>query len=305
MKIAVMGAGGVGGYFGGRLAQAGHEVSFVARGRHLEALRSKGLTLKSALGDATIKVKAAADPAELGDAEIVLFAVKLWDTESAAERIRPLVAKGGLVIPFQNGVESIERIGKVLGPERVMGGAAYIAGRIGEPGVIVQTGQMARLRFGPVLAAQKKAAEAFLAACKDAKIDSELTDDIVRVLWEKFVLLVAVSATTTVTRGNLGVVRADPDLKWLLETCMRETWALGRKRGVKLADDFVAQTMKFVDGLPAEMRASMAADLEAGGKLEAPWLSGAVARMSREAGLEAPANRTVFAALKPYVDGKA
>ena len=303
MRIAVMGAGGVGGYFGARLAQAGHEVAFVARGKHLEAIKAKGLTLKSAVGDANVKVKASDKPAELGDAEVVLFAVKLWDTESAAEAIRPLVAKGGVVIPFQNGVESIERIAKVLGPERVMGGAAYIAGRIGEPGVIVQTGTMARLRFGPVLAAQKKTAEAFLAACKEAKIDAELTDDIVRVLWEKFVLLVAVSATTTVTRSNLGVVRADPDLRWLLEACMRETWALGRKKGVKLADDLVAQTLKMVEGLPAEMRASMAADLEAGGKLEAPWLSGAVARMSAEVGLEAPANRTVFAALKPYLDG--
>ena len=303
MKIAVMGAGGVGGYFGGRLAQAGHEVSFVARGKHLAAMQARGLALKSPLGDATIKVKAAENPAELGAAEVVLFAVKLWDTESAAEAIRPLVAKGGVVIPFQNGVESIERIAKVLGPERVMGGAAYIAGRIGEPGVIVQTGQMARLRFGPVLAAQQNTAQAFLAACKEAKIDCELTDDIVKVLWEKFVLLVAVSATTTVTRTNLGVVRADPDLKWLLEACMRETWALGRKKGVQLAGDLVAQTLKFVEGLPAEMRASMAADLEAGGRLEAPWLSGAVARMSREAGLEAPANRTVFAALKPYVNG--
>jgi len=300
-----MGAGGVGGYFGGRLAQAGHEVAFVARGKHLEAIKAKGLSLKSPLGDATIKVRASGNPAELGDAEVALFAVKLWDTESAAEHIRPLVAKGGIVIPFQNGVESIERIAKVLGKERVMGGAAYIAGRIAEPGVIAQTGQMARLRFGPVLPAQKQAAEAFLAACKEAKIDCELTDDIVKVLWEKFVLLVAVSATTTVTRGNLGVVRADPDLRWLLETVMRETWAVGRKRGVKLADDLVEQTLKFVDGLPAEMRASMAADLEAGGKLEAPWLSGAVARMSREAGLEAPANRTVFAALKPYVEGRA
>jgi 2-dehydropantoate 2-reductase len=304
MKIAVMGAGGVGGYFGGRLAQAGHEVSFVARGKHLEAMKSKGLTLKSPLGDATIRVKASDKPGELGAADVVLFAVKLWDTESAAEQIRPLVEKGGVVIPFQNGVESIERIGKVLGPERVMGGAAYIAGRIAEPGVVVQTGTMARLRFGPVLPAQKKAAEAFLAACQDAKIDCELSDDIVRVLWEKFVLLVAISATTTLARGNVGVVRADPDLRWLLETVMRETWALGRKKGVKLADELVAQTLKFVEGLPAEMRASMAADLEAGGKLEAPWLSGAVARMSREAGLEAPANRAVFAALKPFLDGR-
>jgi 2-dehydropantoate 2-reductase len=304
MRLAVMGAGGVGGYFGGRLAQAGHEVSFVARGRHLEAINAKGLTLKSPLGDAVLEVRAAEDPAALGAADIVLFAVKLWDTEAAAERIRPLVAEGGVVIPFQNGVESIERIGKVLGPERVMGGAAYIAGRIGEPGVIVQTGAMARLRFGPVRPAQRKAAEAFLAACRDAKIDAELTDDIVKVLWEKFVLLVAISATTTVARSNVGAVRADPDLRWLLETVMRETWALGRKRGVGLADDLVAQTMKFADGLPAEMRASMAADLEAGGRLEAPWLSGAVARMAAAAGLEAPANRAVFAALKPYLDGR-
>jgi 2-dehydropantoate 2-reductase len=304
MRIAVMGAGGVGGYFGGRLAQAGHEVSFVARGRHLEAIRAKGLALKSPLGDAAIKVKASDKPAELGAAEAVLFAVKLWDTESAAEQVRPLVEKGGVVIPFQNGVESIERIGSVLGPERVMGGAAYIAGRIGEPGVIVQTGTMARLRFGPVLPAQKKTAETFLAACQDAKIDAELTDDIVRVLWEKFVLLVAISATTTVTRSNVGTVRADPDLRWLLETVMRETWTLGRRKGVRLADDLVQQTLKFVEGLPAEMRASMAADLEAGGKLEAPWLSGAVARMSQELGLDAPVNRAVYAALKPYVNGK-
>jgi len=305
MRIAVMGAGGVGGYFGGRLAQAGHDVSFVARGAHLAAMKARGLSLKSPLGDATVKVRATEDPAELGTADVVLFAVKLWDTESAAEQIRPLVANGGVVIPFQNGVESIERVGKVLGLERAMGGAAYIASRIGEPGVIVQTGTMARLRFGPVLPSQNNMAEAFLAACKDAKIEAELTDDIVRVLWEKFVLLVSISATTTVARSSVGVVRGDPDLRWLLETCMRETWALGRKRGVALADDFVAQTLKFVDGLPAEMRASMAADLEAGGRLEAPWLSGAVARMSRDAGLEAPANRAVFAALKPYVDGRA
>ncbi len=304
MRIAVMGAGGVGGYFGGRLAQAGHEVSFVARGKHLDAIRTKGLTLKSPLGDAVIRVRAAEDPAELAITDVVLFAVKLWDTESAAERIRPLMEKGGVVIPFQNGVESIERVGKLLGPERVMGGAAYIAGRIGEPGVIVQTGQMARLRFGPVLPAQKKSAETFLAACKEAKIDAELTDDIVRVLWEKFVLLVALSATTTVTRKPVGVVRADPDTRWLLETCMREVWTLGRKRGVKLADDFVEQTLKFADGLPQEMKASMLGDLEAGGRLEAPWLSGAVARMSHEAGIEAPANRAVYAALKPYVEGR-
>lgn len=305
MRIAVMGAGGVGGYFGGRLAQAGHEVSFVARGRHLEAIRAKGLTLKSPVGDAVLKVRASESPAELGPADVILFAVKLWDTESAAEQIRPLTDGGATVIPFQNGVESIERIGKVLGAERVMGGAAYIAGRISEPGVVVQVGSMARLRFGPVLPAQKKIAEDFYAACKQAKFDVELSDEIVKVLWEKFVALVALSATTAVTRQPIGAVRADADTRWLLETCMRETWALGREKGVELADDLVEQTMKFVEGLPHEMKASMAADLEAGGRLEAPWLSGAVARMARELGIEATANRAVYAALKPYCGGRA
>lgn len=303
MKIAVMGAGGVGGYFGGRLAQAGHEVGFVARGKHLEALKSKGLTLKSPLGDAALKVKAAEKPADLGAAEVVLFAVKLWDTESAAESIRPLVEKGGVVIPFQNGVESIARIGAVLGPERVMGGAAYIAARIAEPGTILQTGPIARLRFGITQPSQQKAAEAFLEACKGAKIEAELADDIERVLWEKFVLLVAVSATTAITRRSIGVVRGDPDLRWLLEAVMRETWALGRKRGVRLADDLVAKTLAQADSFAPEMRASMAQDLEAGTRLEAPWLSGAVARMSQELGLEAPVNRAIYAALKPYVNG--
>jgi 2-dehydropantoate 2-reductase len=303
MRIAVMGAGGVGGYFGARLAQAGNDVAFIARGRHLEALQSKGISLRSPLGDATVKVRAFADPREAGSADVILFAVKLWDTESAAERLRPVMRANSVVIPFQNGVESIERIGAVLGAGHVMGGAAYIAARIAEPGVIVQTGQFARLRFGPVMASQRPAGETFLAACRGAGIDADLTDDIVRVLWEKFVLLVAVSDATTITRQPLGVVRADPDLRWLLECAMRETWQLARKRGIALPEDFVAKTLAQLDGMPHAMKASMAGDLEAGGKLEAPWLCGAVARMSAEAGLEAPVNRAIYAALKPYVDG--
>jgi 2-dehydropantoate 2-reductase len=305
MRIAVMGAGGVGGYFGGRLAQAGHDVTFIARGRHLEAMQQKGLALKSPLGDAVLKVKAVGAAAEASPADIVLFAVKLWDTEASAEQLRPVVEKGGHVIPFQNGVESVARIGAVLGKERVMGGAAYIAARIAEPGTIVQTGSVARLRFGPALPSQRNAAEAFHAACADAKIDCELAENIERVLWEKFVLLVGVSASTTVTRKTIGLVRSDPDLRWLLESVMRETWVVGRRRGVGLADDLVTKTLAQAETFAPEMRASMAADLEAGGRLEAPWLSGAVARMSAEAGLEAPVNRAVYAALKPFVNGSA
>jgi 2-dehydropantoate 2-reductase len=304
MRIAVMGAGGVGGYFGGRLAQAGHDVTFIARGRHLEALQANGLTLKSPLGDAILKVKAVGRAADADAADIALFAVKLWDTEESAAQLHPVVEEGGFVIPFQNGVESVTRIGAILGKERVMGGAAYIAGRIAQPGVILHTGKIARLRFGPVMPAQRSAAQAFHAACQGANIECELAEDIERVLWEKFVLLVAVSATTAVSRKTIGVVRADADLRWLLETVMRETWAVGRKRGVALPDDLVDKTLAQAESFPPEMRASMAADLEAGGKLEAPWLSGAVARMAAEAGMQAPANRAVFAALKPYLNGR-
>ena len=299
-----MGSGGVGGYFGARLAQAGNPVSFIARGRHLEALRSKGLTLKSSLGDAQLKVRAFQDPREAGEADVVIFAVKLWDTEGAAEQIRPIAGRA-VVIPFQNGVESIERLGKVLGTERVMGGSAYIATRIAAPGVVEHTGTMARLRFGPVMPSQRSVAQSFFEACKAAGINAELTDDIVLVNWEKFVFLVAVSGTTALARAPLGVVRADADLRWMFEQAMRETWHLARRRGVKLADDFVEKQMAFLDTLPAEMRASMLHDLEAGNRLEAAWLCGAVARMSAELGLEAPVNRAVYAALKPFLNGSA
>jgi 2-dehydropantoate 2-reductase len=302
MKIVVMGAGGVGGYFGARLAQAGNEVSFIARGRHLQALQSTGLSVKSALGDARLKVKAFQDPREAGQADVVMFAVKLWDTESAAEQLRPIV-RNGVVIPFQNGVESIDRIGAVLGKDKVMGGSAYIATRIGAPGLIEHTGTMARLRFGPLMSSQRSAAESFLAACKKSGINAELNEDIVSVNWEKFVFLVAMSGTTALARAPLGVVRGDPDLRWMFEHAMREAWTLARRRGVRLLDDFVEKQTAFAETLPAEMRASMLHDLEAGNRLEAPWLCGAVVRMGAEHGLETPVNRAIYAALKPYVDG--
>jgi 2-dehydropantoate 2-reductase len=304
MKIAAMGAGGVGGYFGARLQQAGYDVTFFARGRHLEAIRSGGLRIESPHGDALLKVRVLEDPREAGLADVVLFAVKLWDTETAAEKLRPVVGPETALIPFQNGVESIARLRKVFPEKAVLGGSAYIATRVKAPGVIEHTGEMSRLQFGPVLPSQKEKAEAFLAACREAKINAEIPDDIVRANWEKFVFLVAVSSATAVARAPLGVVRSDPDLRWLFEQAMRETWRLGRARGVALADDFVEARMKFADGLHAGMKASLAHDLENRGRLEAPWLCGAVARMSEEAGLDAPVNRAVYAALKPYIDGQ-
>jgi len=304
MRIAVMAAGGVGGYFGARLAQAGHEVAFVARGRHLAAMRERGLTVRSAGGDIRLaKVTASDAPGSLGSFDLVLFAVKLWDTEAAAKASLPLIAGGGVVIPFQNGVESIERVGAVIGEARVLGGAAYIAATIAEPGVIVHTGQMARLRFGPVLPAQEAPARSFLQACADAGIDAELVADVRRVLWEKFVFLTALSGMTSATRQPIGAIRGDPDLRTVFEAAMGEVWAVGRARGIALAEDLVAQLMRLADGLPAEMKSSMLNDLEAGNRLEAPWLSGAVARIAKESALAAPVNATLYATVKPYCDG--
>jgi 2-dehydropantoate 2-reductase len=304
MRIAAMGAGGVGGYFGARLQQAGHDLAFFARGRHLEALRRKGLTVESAHGNARLKVRALEDPREADVVDVVLFAVKLWDTESAAERLRPVVGEHTLIIPFQNGVESIERLRTIFPEKTVMGGAAYIATRIKAPGVIEHSGQMARLQFGPLHPSQNAAAERFLQACRQASIQAEIPADIVRAIWEKFVFLVGVSSATAVSRAPIGVVRSDPDLRWLFGEAMRETWRLGRARGVALADDYVGERLAFADTLHADMRASLAHDLENGGRLEAPWLCGAVARMSAELGLDAPVNRSVYAALKPYLNGR-
>jgi 2-dehydropantoate 2-reductase len=304
MKIAAMGAGGVGGYFGARLHQAGHDVVFFARGRHLEAIRANGLSIETPQGSTRLKVRVFADPREADLADVVLFAVKLWDTESAAERLRPIVGSDGVVIPFQNGVESIERLRKFFPGEAVMGGSAYIATRIKAPGVIEHTGQMARLQFGPLLASQRPAAERFLDACRSAGILAEIPDDIVKANWEKFVFLVGLSSATAVARAPLGVVRSDPELRWLFEQAMRETWRLGRARGVALADDYVESRMAFADTLHAEMKASLLHDLENRGRLEAPWLCGAVARMSAEKGLDAPVNRSVYAALKPFIHGQ-
>ena len=298
MKIAIYGSGGVGGYFGARLAAAGNEVHFLARGAHLRAMREQGLRVESALGNLQIKVLAHERPEEIGAVDYVVFAVKLADVESAAERLRPLLHERTLVLCFQNGVEAPETVARVIGAQHARIAVAYIASAIAAPGIVRQTGTMQRMQVGP-------GAERYVAACKEAGINIEQVDDIDRARWEKFVFLAALSGVTTVARAPVGACRADPDLRASFEAAMTEAWRLGRKRGVKLADDFIADRMKFVDGLPAEMRTSMQHDLEAGKPLEAPWLCGAVARMSAQDGLEAPVNRTLYAALKPFLHGPA
>jgi 2-dehydropantoate 2-reductase len=272
-------------------------VHFIARGAHLRAMREHGLRVESGGGNLHVaKPRLHENPSSIGQVDAVLFAVKLWDVEAAARKLKPAMRAGTIVIPFQNGIEAPEILRKHLGPEHVETGVAYIATSISAPGVITHTGAMQRLQVGP-------AAKDFAAACKAAGINIEVSADIERARWEKFVFLVGISSATAVARASLGVVRAEPELRWLLEQSMRETWRLAKSRGVALPEDFVAARLQHVDSLHADMKASLLHDLEAGKPLEAPWLCGAVARMSAEAGLDAPVNRAVYAALRPFVNG--
>ncbi|MGE5088678.1 MAG: ketopantoate reductase family protein [Candidatus Levyibacteriota bacterium] len=306
MRVAVLGTGGVGGYFGARLAQAGNDVVFVARGAQLAAMRAQGLRVESAGGDIVLdRVDATGDPAAIAPVDVVMFCVKLWDVDAAAAQVAPLVARGGIVIPFQNGVDSPAILTRVLGEDRVLGGVAYIAASIRAPGVISHLGSMARLRVGAFAAGPADRAQAFVDAAKAAGIDAELSPDIRRALWEKFVFLCAFSGVTCLARAPAGTLRADPDLRRTFEASMREVQAVAGVQGVDLGDEFIAGQLRLFEALPAEMRSSMLNDLTAGHRLEAPWLCGRVVDLAVEAGLPAPVNATIYAGLKPYVMGTA
>jgi 2-dehydropantoate 2-reductase len=304
MRIAVMGAGGVGGFFGAKLALAGNDVTFIARGRHLDAIRANGLRVESAVGAMHVaKARATDNVAEGSPVDVVMFCVKLWDVESAAQQMTPLLADGGVVITFQNGLDSPEILNRVVGAERVLGGVAYIAATIREPGVLAHTGTMARLRVGAFPGGPTERANEFAAICRDAAIDVEVSPDIRRALWEKFCFLAAFAGCTCAARQPIGVVRGDPDLRATFEGAVQEAWSVARAQGVALADDYVKGALTAIDTLPAEMKASMLHDLEAGRRLEAPWLSGAVVRMAAQAGMDAPISRALYAAVKPYLNG--
>jgi 2-dehydropantoate 2-reductase len=305
MKIAIIGSGGVGGYFGARLAASGEDVTFVARGAHLEAMQKNGLKVLSALGDLHLpKVKATSDTKTIGLVDVVMIAVKLWATEEAAAAAKPLIGPNTVAVSFQNGVVAVDTLLPVLGKEHVMGGVANIAALIEEPGVIRHNGNMASLFFGELDGKPSARSQAFLGACTKAGIKTELVGDIQKAIWEKFVRLVTLSAMTSLTRIPVGPIRSDPDTRALLQTVMEEVVALGRAKGVKLDASIVADQMKIIDGYPPTMVASMCGDLRRGNRLELPWLSGMVAKFGRELGMPAPANQFVYAALKLYANGR-
>lgn len=305
MKIAVMGTGGVGGWFGAKLALAGEDVTFIARGEHLLAMREKGLKIFSPTGDMLVDpVKVTSDPAGIGPVDVVMFCVKLWDVDSAAEACRPLIGPETAVISFQNGVDAEDRIASILGPEHAVGGVAAIFALIDAPGVIRQTGDLAWLKYGELSGKVTPRIETFHDACVKAGIKSTLSPDINVDIWEKFTVLAPLAGATAATRSTIGPILADPDTRHLFEALVEEAVAVGRARGISLPDDIAATRIAFAEALPAGNRASMASDLERGNRLELEWLTGAVVRLGRELGVPTPVSDTVYAVLKPHAEGR-
>lgn len=305
MRIAVMGSGGIGGYFGARLALSGSDVTFIARGRHLAAMHEHGLRIESELGGMHVpNVRATDDPAAIGPVDLVMIAVKLWDTEVAARQVLPLVERGAAAVSFQNGVQKDDVLRGILGSGAVLGGVSYIGASIKEPGVITHNGKMQRLIIGEFDGSRSARADSFIEACTAAGINAELSSDINRAIWEKFCFLVGHSGATASSRLPIGPIRENPQSRAFLADLIREAVAVGRARGVALPEDFTEGRLAFIDTLPAAMSSSMLTDLERGNPLEVPWLSGGVVALGKAADVPTPCNRAVADILAPHAAGK-
>jgi 2-dehydropantoate 2-reductase len=303
MRIAILGSGGVGGYFGGRLVATGTDVSFIARGAHLAALRERGLRIESPRGDIHVpRVTATDDPAEVGPVDIVFFSVKLYDTDAATRMLPPLIGPQTLVVPFQNGVESVDVLSRAVGRAHVAGGTAYVYAVIAEPGLIRHTA-MGRLIFGPLDGTRSPLLEQLLVACRGAGFDATLSNHIMDDIWSKFARLTVFSGLTAVTRCPIGPLRDDAGLSEMMRGALRESISVARAKGVPLCDDLVDEIQVATAALPPNARSSMLDDLEHGRPLELPWLSGTLVRMGKEVGVDTPIHRFIATVLRPHVNG--
>ena len=306
MRIAILGSGGVGGYFGGRLAAGGGpdlDVSFIARGAHLKAMQERGLRILSPLGDITVpRVQATDDTNTVGPVDIVFFTVKLYDAAAALGQLPPLIGPNTLVVSFQNGVDSVDLLTRAVGRSHVAGGTTYVSAVVAEPGVIRHSA-MNRLIFGPL-----NGPSPMLTALRDAGVragfDAVLSDNILVDIWAKFARLTVFSGMTTVARVPVGVVVGDPDLLAMAESALHESIAVARGRQIplpaKLYDDILAAHR----ALPPGVKSSMLEDLERGKPLELPWLSGAVVRIGEEVGVPTPTHRLIVTLLRPHMNGR-
>ncbi len=304
MRVAVMGAGGTGGYFGGLLARAGEDVTFIARGTHLAAIRAQGLRVKSRLaGDFTVAARATSDPSDVGQVDLVLFCVKTYDTGTAAEQIQPLVGPQTAVLSVQNGIDNAERIAKAVGNRAVVGAAAFVISAIEAPGVIAQTAGPGRIVLGELDGQQSERTEHLGNAFLRAGIPTELSPDIQAALWDKFLFICALSGVTALTRLPIGTILSVPETRALFRETMVEVESVARANGVGLPPDCVDRAVTFAAGLEPWGRGSLATDLAAGRRLELESLNGKVVRLGREHSIPTPCNFAIYAALLPFRDG--
>ena len=304
MKIAIMGSGGLGGYYGARLHAGGNDVTFMARGAQLKALGENGIALE---GDRPIhlpKVNATDDPKSVGKVDIVIFTVKLRDTEAAAWQILRMIGPDTAIISLQNGVTKDDMLAPIVGREHLLGGAAYIGVSVVRPGVIRKAGTMERLAFGEFNNKVSKRAQAFLDACKASDVKADIPSDISLELWQKFVVIVTMSSITSAMRSTIGPIRANPHARAFALDLMKEVAAVGRAQGIALEPDFAEKRFAHIDAMSPDMRASMSLDLELGRPLELPWLGGTVVEMGEKLGVPTPCCRAVRDILAIYVEGK-
>ncbi len=304
MRIAVMGAGAVGGYFGALLAQAGHDVAFIARGEHGAAMRAQGIKLEGPRGDLVIRnVEVVEDPVRLAPCDVTLFCVKTYDTESAALAVKPLVALGGVVISLQNGIDSQDRIGRVIGDQCVMGGLAMVSGVIAAPGVIRYKSEMSSLQFGETDGSMSERATSFAKACNEAGFKAEAMPDIRKAQWSKFVGLCSNAALTSLMRLPVGHIYHREEGIALGLAAFREVEAVGRAEGIDLPVDIADRSLKLHQGFPPSMYASMYHDLSRGRRMELESFSGLVVRLGRKHGIPTPVHEMAYACLLPYLNG--
>lgn len=300
MKIAIMGSGGVGGYYGGLLAQAGHEVTFIARGAHLAAMREKGLEVKSVFGDFRVSPATATDkPAEVGPVDLVLFTTKTYHTDEAARSISPMVGRDTVVISLQNGVDAAARIGRSVGIEHLVGGATWLSAAIEGPGVIGQYSQFRRIVLGELDGRVTPRAQTLCEVLQSTGATVELVDNIEQILWTKFVFISAISALGSLTRVTMGEYREVRETRRVLTEAIDEVAAVARAKGVNLEPDVAAGTLKFIDESAAGIKPSMQRDIEAGRRSELESMIGIVVRLGRELSVPTPVMDLAYAVLKP------
>ena len=294
----MFGSGGVGGYYGARLAQSGEEVTFIARGKHAAAMRDHGLRVRSEAGDVHLpKPRVVEDPREAGVQDLIVVGVKLWDSEAAARQLPPIVGPQTAVVSLQNGVDKDETLAAHAGREHVIGGVTHIGAVIAEPGVIAHTGKLARVTVGEFDGAKSERVERIAGAFRKAGVETVVSDDIRRTTWEKFVFLTAISGLTALARKPIGEVRSHPATRAMLLEALSETAAVARAEGANIAPDFPQKQLAAADNFPPTMLSSMAQDLLRGNRLELEWLSGAVVRRAEKHHIDVPAHRHIYAGL--------